>query len=343
MSLALAARPEARTPPPADGDFVAVRRTGAADIEEHVHQLHGWDLHYDQLDCGHFEGHFTDVRLPGMQIFVETTTRRVRQRGTLLPDACGIGSMLHGKGSLSINGVQTGEGTLLVCNAAELDICTPADCTIAGVVVDSQELLSASGTMADLGLELKPGTLLAMTPPEPALAPWRSLLLDAVECAVERPEVLNEPAARQRLRDDLLLTLIDAMAGAYRDDGLHRIDNRKRVVDRACELVLSRPDEPPSLFEVCRRIGASPRKLGYCFQDTYGLSPGRYLKTIRLNSARRDLSRNDNPTQTVYDVAARWGFWHFGHFSADYRKLFAELPSETLRRARSRTARSPDA
>ena len=55
--------------------------------------------------------------------------------------------------------------------------------------------------------------------------------------------------------------------------------------------MIGEPDEPPSLFEVCKRVGASPRKLGYCFQDVLGVSPARYVKTIRLNSARRELSR----------------------------------------------------
>jgi len=338
MSPALAIDPAASKWPRACAEPIVVRCSGAEDIDEHTRQLQDWDLNYDQLDCGRFEGQFTDIRLPGMQLFVETTTRRVRQRGTLMPDSFGIGAMLRGSGSLSINGVQTGVGTLLMCNAAEIDICTPPDCTIAGVVVDAAELVSAAESMADLGLQFKPDTLLAMTPPETSLAPWRSLLLAAVEAAVEQPAMLNDPASRQRLRDDLMLTLIDAMAGASRDDGILRFDNRKRVVDRACELVLARPDEPPSLFELCRRVGASPRKLGYCFQDTLGLSPGRYLKAIRLNAARRELSRKDSPNQSVYDVAARWGFWHFGHFSTDYRKLFAELPSETLRRARTRQA-----
>jgi len=64
------------------------------------------------------------------------------------------------------------------------------------------------------------------------------------------------------------------------------------------------------------------------------VSPGRYIKTIRLNAVRRELCRAEDPRMSVYDAAARWGFWHFGHFSGDYKKLFAELPSETLNRAR---------
>jgi len=30
-------------------------------------------------------------------------------------------------------------------------------------------------------------------------------------------------------------------------------------------------------------------------------------------------------------VANAWGFWHMGQFARDYRRLFGELPSDTLR------------
>jgi transcriptional regulator GlxA family with amidase domain len=30
-------------------------------------------------------------------------------------------------------------------------------------------------------------------------------------------------------------------------------------------------------------------------------------------------------------VAVRWGFFHLGSFSADYRRMFGEGPSETQR------------
>jgi AraC family transcriptional regulator, ethanolamine operon transcriptional activator len=39
----------------------------------------------------------------------------------------------------------------------------------------------------------------------------------------------------------------------------------------------------------------------------------------------------------VTAVATRWGFYHFGRFSAAYRRLFGEVPSATILHRRRRT------
>ena len=46
----------------------------------------------------------------------------------------------------------------------------------------------------------------------------------------------------------------------------------------------------------------------------------------------RKLLRIAEPKRfSIADAANRWGFWHMGQFTADYRELFGELPSKTLR------------
>ncbi|NMM38028.1 MAG: helix-turn-helix domain-containing protein [Glaciimonas sp.] len=56
------------------------------------------------------------------------------------------------------------------------------------------------------------------------------------------------------------------------------------------------------------------------------------MRIIRLNGARRHLREDLTGCRTVQDVAADWEFWHFSQFSSDYRKLFGQSPSESLRR-----------
>jgi AraC family ethanolamine operon transcriptional activator len=74
------------------------------------------------------------------------------------------------------------------------------------------------------------------------------------------------------------------------------------------------------------------RTLQNCFQEALGMSPASYLRTVRLNAVRRAL-REGPPATTIADTAARWGFWHMGHFSQEYKTLFGETPSQTRQQA----------
>jgi AraC family transcriptional regulator, ethanolamine operon transcriptional activator len=56
------------------------------------------------------------------------------------------------------------------------------------------------------------------------------------------------------------------------------------------------------------------------------------VKSVRLTAARRAL-QDPSATTSVTDVALQRGFFHLGRFAHDYRELFGESPSETLRRA----------
>src|SRR5450830_434675 len=148
------------------------------------------------------------------------------------------------------------------------------------------------------------------------------------------PELLNDPVALIQLRDAILIEWIEAIPSQVDTSELRRMEARKKVVDRACECMLAHSDQPLSTLDVCSRIGTSPRKLDYCFNDVLGISPKRYLRLVRLNGVRRDLkSRAHEARVKVQDVAARWGFWHLSEFSRDYSAQFGELPSQTLRNA----------
>jgi AraC family ethanolamine operon transcriptional activator len=57
------------------------------------------------------------------------------------------------------------------------------------------------------------------------------------------------------------------------------------------------------------------------------------MQAVRFNGVRKELVEAGLDVK-VADVANKWGFWHMGQFAADYRKLFAELPTETLGRSR---------
>ena len=75
------------------------------------------------------------------------------------------------------------------------------------------------------------------------------------------------------------------------------------------------------------------RTLQNATQEVLGVSPQNYLKAVRLNGFRRALKCRNPARESIGDVAARWGFWHLSQLAQDYRRLFGELPSQTLVRA----------
>lgn len=107
------------------------------------------------------------------------------------------------------------------------------------------------------------------------------------------------------------------------------------LVSEAIEQLEMWPNLSPTIGELSRRIRVSERTLRAAFTRSLGMSPYQYLVTVRLNHARQLLLKGDPDELTVRAVASRVGFWDFGRFASKYRKLFGELPSETLQRNRA--------
>lgn len=106
----------------------------------------------------------------------------------------------------------------------------------------------------------------------------------------------------------------------------------KRTINRIMEYIEVNKREPLTVRDLCGIAGVTERALGYSFARYFGVSPSTYLKSLRLNHVHRELRKADPAETRITDVANSYGFWHMGKFAADYRSLFGELPSETLRK-----------
>lgn len=113
------------------------------------------------------------------------------------------------------------------------------------------------------------------------------------------------------------------------------IPRRVAAVHRCEKYVRENVDASPTLQELSAISGLGLRSLINAFRAVTGYSPMAYLKTQRLNAARRALSCADRTRTRIIDVAMEYGFWHMGHFASDYRALFGETPSQTLNRRES--------
>jgi AraC-like DNA-binding protein len=100
-------------------------------------------------------------------------------------------------------------------------------------------------------------------------------------------------------------------------------------VRRVEEYVAAHWDQPITVEALAAAAGASTRSIFKAFRDARACSPMAFVKSVRLEHARRML-RQPELTTTVVAVAYACGFLNPGHFARDYRLKFGELPSVTL-------------
>lgn len=98
------------------------------------------------------------------------------------------------------------------------------------------------------------------------------------------------------------------------------------------EYIAEHLDSSLTVDQLAECRGVTSRYVQQLFQRYVGISPKKYLRSARLNEVRRCLTRMEPQRGAVTDVASRYGFDHLGQFSRDYKKLFGELPKETLAR-----------
>jgi AraC family ethanolamine operon transcriptional activator len=100
----------------------------------------------------------------------------------------------------------------------------------------------------------------------------------------------------------------------------------------ATDAALKEPELGMVVSEAATQLGVPERTLRAAFQSCYGLSPVKYLRILSLHQARQLLLASCPDQNSVTQIALRVGIWELGRFARDYRKLFGELPSETLRK-----------
>jgi len=167
--------------------------------------------------------------------------------------------------------------------------------------------------------------------PEPALMARLLLLHErAARLGVTAPKALAQPEVAKSLER----ALIDAMIQCMATSSLEMRTAARRhaeIIARLEDLLAANHDRPLYLAEICATTGVSERTLRVCCHEHLGMGPVRYLWLRRMHLARAALVRADPASATVTSIATDHGFWELGRFSVEYRTLFGESPSVSLR------------
>lgn len=311
----------------------ALRVAVSSDADDHARNLSRWHQEYDQFSPGVFSGRIAELWLPDLQLFIESTSQVLHQTCVAWPDALWFGIPVSRRELAFIGAAEIPHDAVAIRpGGTEFELWTPQDYDILGIVVQEEAFVRFAQEVEHVdGYALLRQFKVAGLDAEIKDATARALL--RMLYRIDMPQPGKDPvAARQILQDQVLGHLVNLLKTAAAPDT--RVSatflNRRRIVGKVREYILSHPDEPVSIPDLCRMFHVSRRTLQYCFQDVVGMSPVAYLRTVRLNEVRRRLFFGGRYGQ-VTEVAMSWGFRHMSQFSIDYQRLFGVLPSETVR------------
>tara|TARA_R110001583_G_scaffold31978_4_gene109253 strand:- start:241298 stop:242326 length:1029 start_codon:yes stop_codon:yes gene_type:complete len=315
----------------AEEAFSAQRRT-THDADDHASCLRNWTQQYDQLTAGAFSGHFEEYCFESLQIFRERTNQSVHEVGQSWEGSrtFGVPVEIDGNGwycgeILEINSFVTLKG------GEEMDFRTPKLQEILGVTADAKALNNYALQVEHRDLEAElDGKRVLPTSPEQA-AVLRDFLGTVISSLRATPEMLKHAAMRKALEQAVYGSLLSTIKPALENRSTPSCRARQLVVERTREYMQAHIEEPFTIADLCAELRVSRRTLQYSFQDVLNLNPVSFLRALRLNGVRRALKAATAESTSVADVAAKWGFWHLSHFASDYKAMFGELPSETLR------------
>ena len=315
----------------------------ASSVEEYGRILRRlWNIDFVQLSASRFRYRARFVATPRLTIYKERCNTPLHYRGETAPGLVAFLLPTSSRLPCSLWGHHSVRGWSLPYQtvAGELDATSGEDYSNV-VLLFAADFLDATARLC--GHDFEAGRLggqgfLAADPGQSLQlrrTVSRAMTADPQRRAVSWP---NVELAEDELADALLAAILPprrvvsdpVMTGARRLEAF-----------RACMEFAYENDFCVSIPELCAAAGTSRRALEYAFREHLDVSPARYLRLCRYRRVLTALAGSTAREDTVTRIATEWGFSDLGRFASEYRRLFGEKPSETLRRSPADVRRLP--
>lgn len=123
-------------------------------------------------------------------------------------------------------------------------------------------------------------------------------------------------------KEENLLLLISTLMQKYGQSFADCIPECRQEIDQVCNYIEQHFSQNISLEQLCHDAGLSKSTLLRAFTRSKGITPYRYLETIRINEAKRLLAKGVSPAET----AMQTGFSDQSHFTNCFSRFIGLSP-----------------
>jgi AraC-like DNA-binding protein len=283
------------------------------------------------IQPGAFRARMTRITLDHVRLsFVEEQLARVASI-TLAPGTTRV-LLPPLRGRLLLGGLMSDSGWIMTHGAGQSVIeRLDGPCRWRDIVISTRHLTAFSRALTGTPIVAPPAVGL-WQPTVRALRALSALHVAAMQVTEAHPGEQYSQQALHGLEQELIDRLVECLSG--RPIGVYEARGERcaGIMASFGQSIDTYPDQLPSVAHLCQELGVDERVLRRCCHAHLGLGPVRYLRLLRMQRVRRTLQNGTCGTTTVTQVVQRHGFGQVGRFATEYRALYGELPSETLRR-----------
>lgn len=286
---------------------------------------------YTQLQQGKLNANFLEASLGNALIFKENLNLGSRIEAAPAKHYIPFGFILHNSGDSRFCGRETQGNTFVQASGGHWDICFKGSIELIGTVFNREYFNSSYELLK--GSSVPKQYLYSQIAPTPGQQGVRYAheINNILQRLHSTPKIFQQNKVINLLCCQIIKLTIDALPSVDIHSPLVTHSKRILGVQRVIEYLQVHAKKLPDMQKLCRLSGVSERSLQYGFLEYLGLTPIQYLRITRLNGVHSELLNAPNSNIKVSDVAMHWGFLELGRFSREYKQLFHELPSKTLR------------
>ena len=303
------------------------------DFTEMEDALSAWDHRYRQISPGAFHGGLLHTLVGSLGIFRNRWERAIHYRGVAPEGTIGLAISLAQTGEAHWQGQDAVVDELIIqrCGTEAEYLSAPLWDSVVFAIPEAELAQQLTDITHDDPEAILHGLSVARLTPQLA-AQVRQASLAYLAAATRSQATPGAPSALPEMAHFLVRLMARALVSARPARHVKAGLNRQRQLIRKAEnYVAHLTNQPLRIGQLCREIDVSERTLRDAFYKVTDTSPLASLKTQQLNRVYRVLRDVDPDEVLIKQVAIANGFSHLGQFCKDYKQLFGELPSETLR------------
>lgn len=316
--------------------LVTLRQTPFSDFEALRDAAQDAPSEIVQLEPGPIAGNLMHLAVGTVGISTGKFSRAIRGRGILSQRRWALG-FFHNPGVVFQHfELRRGDSYLVAPGQEHFAVCSSAN-GYTQVFIEPPELFAylesqQPGAAETAVLQRQSAFALALDPDTAAAkVKQMSMLVDVLATHGPRLSAGTADFYRRNILD--LKTASLRKAVNYRGAPVRSAADLVRKVDR---FLADAGPRPVHVGELCAVFDVPRRTLHRAFDDVLGMPPIAFLRRKRLSDVHAALLlTTGGPDVLIKDIAIEHGFVELGRFAAEYRRMFSELPSQTLARSLS--------